>query len=149
LVSGGPPRRRNSSAARSDAAGAASWSGFAPVCFDSFSPEAFHRDRQVQVARSRKIEQALKENLARGRFEQIRAANDVGYTLFRIVDDERELVRKYSVRPQDDEVADFALDDCDRSPCMRSVKRIGWSCVRTRMARGVAPGRTPLRQVPG
>ena len=64
----------------------------------------------MQVSRSGKSEQALQQDLARRRLQQVGAPHDVGHMLLRIVDDDRELVGVQRVAPLEDEIADVARD---------------------------------------
>ncbi len=68
------------------------------------------RDRDVQIGRRRQAEEILQQNLARRGRQQVRAAHDVRYLLFAVVDDDRQLIGEQAVAAPDDKVADVARE---------------------------------------
>jgi hypothetical protein len=64
----------------------------------------------VQIARCRKAERALQEDLPWCRREKIGAANDIGDVLRRIVDNDGELIREQAIASPDDEIAHVLVE---------------------------------------
>ena len=81
-------------------------SGSAPSRFPSFFAVRPEDEGEVRVRRRREAERALERDLpGRGR-EEVRAPDDPGDALLRVVDDDGELVGERAVGPLHDEVAD-------------------------------------------
>src|SRR5260221_12395795 len=77
--------------------------------FRKFFAARIDRDRVVQVDRRREPELLLEPDLPRCRRQQVGAAYDMGYRLFRIVDYHGELIREQTIGTPDHEVAHVAL----------------------------------------
>ena len=97
-------------------------------------------ERDVREPGRRERERAVEQELSGGRGEEIVAAHDVRDLHRRVVDDDRELVRRDPVGAGDDEVADAARDVDRRAPCTPSSNATGPCSTRNRHAGARASG---------
>ena len=111
----------------------------------------------VGVARGRQPEQPCQQDLARRRVGQVGAADDLADALRRVVDDDRELIRRDAVGPADDEVVDDRRALAEQPVGERNELAIGAQPQRVLLARQrsaapvrrpTAPGRCPRRRPP-
>lgn len=100
------------------------------------------------VARDRQPQQGRQKDVARCRVGQVGAAHDLADALRRVVDDDRELIRRHAVGPAHDEVVDHRAALAQQPVSEPDPRAIGAQPQRTPVAGGDPPRPLGVRQRP-